>query len=564
MHEDALEERESSQFEHSSPMEKAGRVSSGWLSDAVIYEIYPQSFADSNGDGIGDLQGVRDRLDYLQWLGVNVIWFNPCFASPFRDAGYDVSDYVTIAPRYGSNEDMAALVQEAKSRGIRVLLDLVAGHTSVDHPWFRASMEDPSDHRYVWTDRQDRPGEAFVASPGSRPGWYLKNFFPEQPALNFGYARTADDEPWRQLPDAPGPQANRAALREIIGYWLDQGISGFRVDMAFSLIKDDPGLGETTALWRELAAWMHREYPDAVLLPESDEWRTVDAGKRGAYDADFSLVIHEEHSALFNNGGAGLLPWQEAEEPCYFDADADEGEGTRAFNKFLNLWNHHLEANGPDRLVVLPSADHDFSRLACGSRTTEQLPAALMFLLTWGSIPSIYYGDEIGMRYLPEAPEKEGSIWTPKYNRAGCRTPMQWDSSLTNDGFSTAPAADLYLPQDADAARPTVAEQMADPDSLLHFVRDLVHLRQATPALGTSPSRRVVSAGYPLAYFRNGTHLVVLNPLRKATKLQVDLPPETATELLLGADVELDGGTVTAGPFACGIFELTGAQGSAL
>jgi maltose alpha-D-glucosyltransferase/alpha-amylase len=526
-----------------------------WLADAVIYEIYPQSFADSNGDGIGDLAGVRQHLDHLEWLGVDVIWFNPCFASPFRDAGYDVSDYLTIAPRYGTNEDMAALIQEAKARGIRVLLDLVAGHTSVDHPWFRASMNDASDHRYVWSDR---PGDAFVASPGSRPGWYLKNFFPEQPALNFGYARLTPEEPWRQLPDAAGPLQNRAALREIIGYWLDRGVAGFRVDMAFSLIKDDPGLVETTALWRELGDWMRGSYPEAVLIPESDELRTVDAGKRGSFDADFALVIHDEHSALFNNGGAGILPWQESIEPCYFDADADVDEGTWAFEKFLVLWNHHLETNGPHRLMVLPSADHDFSRLACGTRTRDQLPAAFTFLLTWGSIPSIYYGDEIGMRYLEDAPEKEGSIWTPKYNRAGCRTPMQWDGSLPNAGFSTAPAQELYLPQDPDPGRPTVAAQREDPQSLLHFVQGLVQLRKATPALGTGTSRRLLAVGYPLVYLRNETHLVVVNPLRRATRAEVELPADSTVRHLFGGGVTVDdAGGIRADFFGCGIFEVT-------
>lgn len=524
-----------------------------WLADAVIYEIYPQSFADSNGDGVGDLAGVRRHLDYLEWLGVDVIWFNPCFASPFRDAGYDVSDYLTIAPRYGTNEDMIAVVQEAGARGIRVLLDLVAGHTSVDHPWFQASMNDESDHRYVWSDRA---GDALVAAPGSRPGWYLKNFFPEQPALNFGFARLTPDEPWRQLPDAEGPQQNRAALREIIGYWLDQGIAGFRVDMAFSLVKDDPGLVETTALWRELGEWMRGAYPDAVLIPESDELRTADAGVRGGFDADFSLVIHDEHSALFNNGGAGILPWQESTEPCYFDADADAADGTRAFERFLSLWNHHPEANGVDRLVVLPSADHDFSRLVCGNRTREQLPAALTFLLTWGSIPSIYYGDEIGMRYLEDAPEKEGSIWTPKYNRAGCRTPMQWDNSLPNAGFSTAPPQDLYLPQDPDPERPTVAEQMDDPQSLLHFVRGLVQLRKSIPALGTRPSRRLLAVGYPLVYLRNETHLVVVNPLRRAARVTVELPPGSAVRHLFGIGVTVDDVGIHADGFGCGIFEL--------
>ena len=132
----------------------------------------------------------------------------PCFASPFRDAGYDVSDYLRIAPRYGSNDDMAVLVAAARERGIRVLLDLVAGHTSVAHEWFQHSANDPSDHRYVWSDR---PGEGDVASPGPPPGYYLKNFFEAQPALNFGYARTDPEEPWRQPVDAPGPQTGRGA-----------------------------------------------------------------------------------------------------------------------------------------------------------------------------------------------------------------------------------------------------------------------------------------------------------------------------------------------------------------
>jgi glycosidase len=220
-----------------------------WLTEAILYEIYPQSFADSNGDGIGDLGGVVGHLDHLAWLGVNTIWFKPFFASPFRDAGYDVSDYLRIAPRYGTNDDMFAVAEAAQQRGIRVLLDLVAGHTSIAHAWLQESASDPSDDRYIWSDR---PGDGFVPSPSSRPGYYLKNFFDEQPALNFGYARLDPEEPWRQPVDAAGPRANRAALCEIIGYWLDRGVAGFRVDMAFSLVKDDPGLVETTALWHEI------------------------------------------------------------------------------------------------------------------------------------------------------------------------------------------------------------------------------------------------------------------------------------------------------------------------
>jgi glycosidase len=137
-----------------------GETHSDWLSTAVLYQIYPQSFADSNGDGIGDLVGIAEHLDYLAWLGVTAVWLNPCFASPFRDAGYDVCDYLSVAPRYGTNDDMAALVDAVRRRGIRVLLDLVPGHTSDQHPWFRSSANDPTDHRYIWADRQ---AERFVA-----------------------------------------------------------------------------------------------------------------------------------------------------------------------------------------------------------------------------------------------------------------------------------------------------------------------------------------------------------------------------------------------------------------
>ncbi|HST66509.1 MAG TPA: alpha-amylase family glycosyl hydrolase, partial [Mycobacteriales bacterium] len=484
-----------------------------WLSDAVFYEIYPQSFADSDGDGIGDLPGALSHLDHLAALGVDAVWFNPCFASPFRDAGYDVSDYLRIAPRYGTNDDMVAFVEAARERGIRVVLDLVAGHTSTEHEWFRRSAAstgpEPGGDRYIWSDR---PGPGFVPSPGPRPGYYLRNFYESQPAINFGYARTDPDEPWREPVDAPGPRQNRAALREIIAFWLDRGVSGFRVDMAFSLVKDDPDFAATAALWREIADWMHEAYPDAILLPESDNTAPVDIGVRGGFDADFFLVIHAAHSALFNNGGAGTLSWLPDHERCYFD---ESGQGAADLDRFLEIWRTHHEVAGAGRLVVLGSADHDYSRLATGTRTREQLGAAYAFLLTWGTVPAIYYGDEIGMRYLPGLPDKEGSIYDPAYNRSGCRSPMQWDDARPNAGFSTAPAGELYLPQDPDPDRPTVAAQLGDPDSPLERLRRLIRLRRETPALRTAAATTVLAGGYPLVYLRGDDHMVVINPARE-------------------------------------------------
>ncbi|HVT68324.1 MAG TPA: alpha-amylase family glycosyl hydrolase [Trebonia sp.] len=260
-----------------------------WLNDGVLYQIYPQSFADSNGDGIGDLRGIAEHADYLAWLGVTAVWLNPCFVSPMRDAGYDVADYFTVDPRYGSNEDLAALADRLRTRGIRLLLDLVAGHTADTHPWFAASARDPGDHRYIWAEPGAGNGqlpEGFVPSPGPRPGGYLPNYFDFQPALNFGYARRCAGEPWRQSIHDEGPRANRAALRTIMDHWLGLGVSGFRVDMASSLVKDDPGFTETARLWRELRTWLDRAHPGAALL---SEWGDPAVSVPAGFDADFFL-----------------------------------------------------------------------------------------------------------------------------------------------------------------------------------------------------------------------------------------------------------------------------------
>jgi glycosidase len=523
----------------------------GWLRDVVIYQIFMPSFADGDGDGIGDLKGAIAHLDHLEWLGIDAVWFNPCFVSPFRDAGYDVADYLTIAPRYGTNDDMAAFIAEARRRGIRVLLDLVAGHTSVRHPWFQASASDTADDRYIWSDR---PGPGFVPSPGRRPGYYLKNFFDEQPALNFGYARADDAEPWRQPTDAPGPKANRDALGQIMAYWLDRGVAGFRVDMAYSLVKDDPDFSATVALWADLRARVQARYPDAVLLPENHYRLAPGMGVRAGFDADFFLVIEQAHSLLFNNGGAGTLPTLPEHSACYFDATAPDPAAT--LGAFLRKWDEHQAASGGRRLVVLPTADHDFSRLATAPRTAAELGAAFAFLLTWGSIPSIYYGDEIGMRYLTGLPDHEGSRWSPRFNRAGCRTPMQWDPALPNAGFSTAPAERLYLPQDPDPDRPAVAAQHRDPASTLNRVRRLLQLRRATPELRTAATTTVLAAGYPLVYARGDRHLVVVNPA--GTARTADIPSLAACNArpLEASGTTVTGRRVETEAFGYGVFAL--------
>ncbi|MDT0264833.1 alpha-amylase family glycosyl hydrolase [Streptomyces sp. DSM 44915] len=523
-----------------------------WLADAVLYQIYPQSFADSDGDGIGDFAGITERLDHLAWLGVNTVWLNPCFASPFNDAGYDVSDYLRVAPRYGTEEQLAELVEAAARRSIRVMLDLVAGHTSDQHPWFQAAVDDPEDHRYIWTDRVDEElPKGFVTSPGSRPGGYLPNFFDSQPALNFGYARTDPAEPWRQPVDAAGPKANRAALREVMDHWLGLGLAGFRVDMAHSLVKDDPGLTETSTLWTELRGWLDDAHPHAALLAE---WGDPSVSVPAGFHSDFFLQFGGPSDGLplrsLWNNGQGTVAEHWTQEHCYFDAAGQTSAGT-----FVSAWESVSGAIGDQGFVTLPSANHDFSRLACGSRTAEQLPAAFAFQLTWPALPAIYYGDEIGMRYLPDLPDHEGSRLGPRYNRAGSRTPMQWDGSA-NAGFSTAPAERLYLPIDPDPQRPNVAAQRADEGSLLHLVRRLIALRRSHAELGARCGLEVFHTGYPLVYLRGDRFLVVVNPRRERAEHPLPRPDLATARLVLGDGVTVGPDGIAAAGFGYGVFDL--------
>jgi maltose alpha-D-glucosyltransferase/alpha-amylase len=521
------------------------RPAPAWLADAVFYQIYPQSFADSDGDGIGDFNGIAEHLDHLAWLGVNTVWINPCFVSPFGDAGYDVADYLRVAPRYGSADDLARLVEEAGRRGIRVLLDLVAGHTSVEHPWFREAVDDPDDHRYIWAP-QGRP-DGFVASPGTRPGAYLPNFFAFQPALNFGYAREDPAEPWRQPVDAEGPRANREALRSVMDHWLRLGLAGFRVDMAASLVKDDPDKSETAALWTGLRHWLDTAHPQAVLL---SEWGDPEVSVPAGFHTDFFLHFGGAADglplrSLWNNGSGTV---NEAWDPldCFFDP---AGRGSP--RPFVEAYEKAATALDGTGFISLPTANHDFSRLHCGPRTAGQLPAAFVFQLTWPTLPAIYYGDEIGMRYVPGLPDKEGSVLGPRYNRAGSRTPMQWDDG-PNAGFSTAPAQRLYLPVDPSPDRPTVAAQRADEGSLLHLVRRLIALRAATPELGSRGAVEVLHAGYPFVYVRGGRFLVVVNPQEH----EAAYAHPVFGRALEASGVTLAEGTVTARGFGYGVFEI--------
>lgn len=487
-----------------------------WLEDAVFYQIYPQSFRDADGDGIGDLRGVIEKLPYLRDLGINALWLNPCFVSPFRDAGYDVADFYQVAPRYGTNDDLRALFLEAKKLGIRVMLDLVAGHTSDQHPWFRASQRherNPYSDWYIWTDSVWTwfvPGQQVVVGGADRDANFIPNFFHFQPALNYGYAKPDPKAPWQQPVDAPGPQAVRAELRKIMAFWFDLGAAGFRVDMAGSLVKNDPDGAATAALWTDLRAWMDRAYPDRALV---SEWSQPQVAIPCGFHMDFLLSFAKPgYKALFR---------PEGDVPPIFDRS-----GRNSIRTFLDEFEPLYLATHGRGFIAIPSGNHDTVPRLGDGRDARDAAVALAFLLTMPGVPFLYYGDEIGLRSLPGLPSKEGG-----YGRTGCRTPMQWDASA-NAGFSTAPAAQLYLPVDPAADRPTVAAQLADPHSLLRTTQALIALRKAHPALGASGEFEPLVAekdAWPFVFRRSAageTILIAVNPTGQPVTAPV--PPAVA------------------------------------
>jgi maltose alpha-D-glucosyltransferase/alpha-amylase len=489
-----------------------------WVANAIFYEVYPQSFLDTNGDGIGDLPGVIAKLDYIRSLGCDAIWLNPCFESPFGDAGYDVSDFYKVAPRYGTNADLKRLFKEAHKRGLRVCLDLVAGHTSTEHPWFKQSAKVAKNkltHRYVWTDSVwQGAGLPAISGFSERDGAYVTNFFHFQPALNYGFAKPDPKKPWQLPVEHPDCLATREEMKNIMRYWLDAGADGFRVDMASSLVKDDTDFKETMRLWADMRAMYDSEYPEAVLIAEwSDPARAIAAG----FHIDFLIHFNDPaYTSLFRSEPERVLfRFFENIPPSFFDS---KGQGD--IRVFLDYYLKHYRKTRGAGHISIPTGNHDIMRLAEG-RTMDELKVAFTFLLTMPGVPYIYCGDEIGMRYVSGLISKEGG-----YNRTGSRTPMQW-SSGKNAGFSTAKAKDLYLPIDPTKNRPTVETQETDPESLLNHLRLLSKLRRKHPALGGDGDFEPLYAEknyYPFIYRRTlgaETIVVAVNPSAQAVSADI-------------------------------------------
>ena len=482
-----------------------------WIKDAVLYQIYPQSYHDTNGDGIGDLPGIIDKLDYIAKLGVNLLWLCPCFDSPFNDAGYDVRDFYKIAPRYGTNADMERLCAEAHKRGLRVCLDLVAGHTSLDCEWFKHSSTSESGQYsdyYLWTDHWlNAPQGPWIKGYAPRNGSFMVNFFWSQPALNYGFAQPDPNRPWEEEVSGQGPQAVIAELKNVMKFWLDLGCDGFRVDMAASLVKNDLNSEVAIKLWHDdLQPWIRRNYPHAVMIAEwGNPARAV--GQAG-FDIDFML-----HTGIPGYGEMlfkyPAVCGRQTDGICFFD-EAGTGTPELFITEYLKAYNE-IDGQG---FISIPSANHDFQRLNY-YRSAAEMKVAFAFLLTWPGVPSIYYGDEIGMRFQPDLPSKEGG-----YTRTGTRTPMQWNSQI-NAGFSDANPDQLYLPIDEAADRPNVQAQNECPDSLLNHVRRLLELRRNTPELRNEGGIKVLSevSCRHLIYERRGDgrdrYLIAINPSRE-------------------------------------------------
>jgi alpha-glucosidase len=492
---------------------------------------------DSNGDGVGDLAGITSRLDYLQSLGVTAIWISPIYPSPMADFGYDVSDYTGIHPLFGSLDDFDRLIAEAHRREIRVILDYVPNHTSDQHPWFiesRSSTDNPKRDWYIW--RHARPGGAVPNNWLSHFGgtawewdeqtrqYYYHAFLKEQPDLN-----------WRN------PKV-QAAMMDVLRFWLDRGVDGFRVDVIWELIKDQqfrdnpvneryvPGEGrpylqllplhnadqpEVHEVIRQIRSVID-EYQERVLIGEI--YLPLDRLMR--YYGENGPECHMPY-----NFSLVLLPWD-----------------ARRITRSIEKYEHALPEGAWPNWVL---GNHDVPRIATRAGS-DQARVAAMLLLTLRGTPTMYYGDELGMESVPVPPEVEqdpvGKNIGSGFSRDPSRTPMQWDAG-PSAGFTTGTP---WLPLSDDSERVNVAALSEDPESLLSLYRRLIALRQSEAALSVGSYEAVPADGDLLAYIREHDgerFVVVLNLGREEAVFSLPEAMDVG-EIVVATDTEWEKQTV--------------------
>jgi alpha-glucosidase len=505
-----------------------------WWEPGVIYQVYPRSFQDSNGDGIGELPGIVERLDHLVDLGVDAIWLSPVFRSPMADFGYDISDYCDVDPIFGTLDDLDRLIRTAHASGLKVLLDFVPNHTSSEHPWFiesRSSRDSAKRDWYLWADPRPDGGpptnwrSVFGGSgwePDERTGQsYFHSFLREQPDLD-----------WRN------PQV-RAAMAEVLRFWLDRGIDGFRVDVIHRLIKDD--------LLRD--------------DPANPTWsaRTT-RGSYGALQPVYSTdrpevheVIAEIRAVLDEYGGDRVLigeiylPVEHL--VSYYGSHPDGLETHLPFNfQLLELpWRADvigeailgdeaaLPAHGWPNWVL---GNHDRPRIATRVGP-DQARVAAMLLLTLRGTPTVYYGDEIGMTDVdipPDLQQDPARFDSPGGGRDAERTPMRWDGTPLA-GFTTGQP---WLPI-GEVGSVNVADQRADPGSMLSLHRRLIALRRAEPALAVGDWTPLRASDGVLAYERSALGRRLLVSLELSGSSGVVSIPGLRGRILLSTGLDREG-----------------------
>jgi alpha-glucosidase len=446
----------------------------------VVYQVYPRSFQDSDGDGVGDLAGIRSRLDHIAWLGVDALWLSPIYPSPMADFGYDVSDYTDVDPVFGDLAEFDRLVEAAHGRGLKLLMDVVPCHTSIEHPWFR---EHPD--WYIWADRPNNWVAAFGGSAWERYNdrYYLHSFYPEQPDLN-----------WRN------PEVV-AAMQDVLRFWLERGADGYRIDAIDRLMKDpelrdDPPASE----------------PYGLPLSEEEANLALSNSRNGPGTSEALAKMREAVGDAFLVGEVYLpsVRWQPYIE--HFDA-------AFAFELLLASWEARIigaaiEACAKTGKAAWAMSNHDFGRLATRFGRENQRAAAMM-LLTLPGPAFLYQGDEIAQGDGPPGEER-------RFDRAGrdrFRHPMQWDGS-PGGGFTSGRA---WLPP-VDPAERNVEAQRDDPDSELSLTRALIALRRE---LGDEFELLDAAEGV-VAYRRDG-HTVAVNTTAEPRPVPLRGEPRLAT-----------------------------------